>query len=141
MYKLPSLLLHSCSITCILIAIIGNKWNCGGLFTTCLEYFRTISLLLIIMFSIGIGLLFFSFILNFITICNESLDYNPTFVTIKLMILLIGSSSIFTALFIYMNHFDNERSRTLCTIGVMLAVQAVILNLFNCTSKQKQSYK
>ncbi|CAH8598940.1 unnamed protein product [Schistosoma turkestanicum] len=129
MIKTLSLILQPFSIGFIILALAINQWNCGGLFESCLQHYRTISILLIIFFILGTTLLTIAFLFDFITICSESLDLNSSYFTVRIVILLSGLSCIISAILIYYFQFDRQFSRSICTVGIVFAAQVAILNL------------
>uniref|UniRef100_A0A5K4F7T0 Uncharacterized protein n=1 Tax=Schistosoma mansoni TaxID=6183 RepID=A0A5K4F7T0_SCHMA len=129
MTKTLSLILQPFSIVFIIIALIINHWNCGGLFTTCLRNYQIITILLILLFFLGLILLTIAFILELVTICSESLDLNPTYFTIRFIILLCGLLSIISAILIYSLKMDRQFSRLICTIGIVFAIQVSLINI------------
>ncbi|KAH8869311.1 Cytoplasmic polyadenylation element-binding protein [Schistosoma japonicum] len=111
------------------IALITNQWDCGGLFTTCLQNYQTLSIILILFLCIGITLLIIAFILDLITICTETLDFNPSYATIRLIVLLIGLISICIAISSYTIQMKHQFSCLMCTIGIVFSVQVALINL------------
>ncbi|CAI2734871.1 unnamed protein product [Schistosoma spindalis] len=129
MTKTLTLVLQPFSIAFIILALVINHWNCGGLFTSCFRNYQTISILLILFFFLGIVLLTIAFILDLITICSESLDLNASYFTIRFIILICGLMNILLAILIYSLHLDRQFSRLICTVGIVFAVQVALLNL------------
>nr|AAW24934.1 SJCHGC08362 protein [Schistosoma japonicum] len=129
MSKTLSIILQPFSITFILLALITNQWDCGGLFTTCLQNYQTLSIILILFLCIGITLLIIAFILDLITICTETLDFNPSYATIRLIVLLIGLISICIAISSYTIQMKHQFSCLMCTIGIVFSVQVALINL------------
>ncbi|CAH8876035.1 unnamed protein product [Trichobilharzia szidati] len=135
--KTLSLILHSFSLAFIISALALDQWYCGGLFTSCLKHYQTVSTLLILLFCIGSGFLMIAFVLDTITVCSSSLDYNPTYATTRLVSLIIGLVSIFSAILIYSTQLDRQYSSFTCTLGIVFAFQVAILNLFGSQCIQR----
>nr|CAH8875752.1 unnamed protein product [Trichobilharzia regenti] len=121
--KTLSLILHSFSLAFIISALSLDQWYCGGLFTSCLKHYQSFLML--------------AFVLDAITVCSSSLDYNPTYATTRLVSLIIGLVSIFSAILIYSTQMDRQYSSFTCTLGIVFAFQVAILNLFGSQCIQR----
>ncbi|CAH8598955.1 unnamed protein product [Schistosoma turkestanicum] len=130
MSKTLSLILQPCSIGFIILALIMDKWYCGQLLTSCLQNYQSVTLMLMLCLSIGLAFLFVAFSLDLVTVCSRSLEINPTYATIRLVMLLVGIVGIFSGLTVYAVKLDQNYSQLICIIGIVLAGQVSLLNFF-----------
>ncbi|XP_018655609.1 hypothetical protein Smp_070370 [Schistosoma mansoni] len=130
MSKLLSLILQPIGIGFIVLGFSVDRWGCGKLLDSCLHYYKTVTIMLLLCLIVGMSFLIVAFSLDLVTIFSSSLNLNPTYTTIKLILSLIGVIGIFLGIFLYAIKIDRDYSQLICVIGIVIACQVALLNLF-----------
>ncbi|CAI2734870.1 unnamed protein product [Schistosoma spindalis] len=130
MSKLLSLILQPVGIGFIVLGFSLDRWGCGRLLDSCLRNYKTTTIMLMLFLIIGMSFLIVAFSLDLATIISSSLDVNPTFTSIKLILSLVGLTGIFSGILLYAIKIDRDYSQLICVIGIVLACQVALLNLF-----------
>ncbi|CAH8671099.1 unnamed protein product [Schistosoma margrebowiei] len=130
MSKLLSLILQPIGIVFIVLAFLVDRWGCGRLLDSCLYYYKTTTIMLMLCLIIGMSFLIVAFSLDLATIISSSLDFNATYNSIKLILLIVGLSGIFSGILIYAVKIERDYSQLICVVGIVIACQVALLNLF-----------
>lgn len=130
MSRLLSLILQPISIAFIVLGFLVDRWGCGRLLDSCLHYYKTATIMLMLFLIIGMSFLIVAFSLDLATIISSSLDLNATYNSIKLILLLVGLIGIFSGILICAVKIERDYSQLICVIGIVIACQVALLNLF-----------
>ncbi|VDP95279.1 unnamed protein product [Echinostoma caproni] len=120
------------AITCIILSVALDDWNCGSLFKSCLDRWRTITLGVIILFCLGLACLVLVFLMDLAHCCSTTLDLNASFTTTRLCALFLGLILLTTGLIVYTAEMGRQWSYLSGVSGVVFAVQGSILAFVTC---------
>ncbi|KAA3678275.1 uncharacterized protein DEA37_0004888 [Paragonimus westermani] len=126
------------SIAFILIGLVLNKWSCGGLFTSCLEWAKAPIISVISLMCSGLACLVCGLIMELINCCAPTLDYNPSYTTTRLTLILIGIGLIISGVVVFTASFDQQWSYLLTVTGGVFAVQVCVISIFNSQCARHQ---
>lgn len=121
----------------ILWSMIIEKWQCGGLFDSCYRHYKTMSVVLIILFISGFVCLGITFIIDLLSLCQKKFRFSLLCTTNRLIFLSIGTISTFVGILYYTIELNHQYSYLLIIAGTTLAIQTLLLNLstYKCTCR------
>ncbi|KAG5452913.1 hypothetical protein CSKR_107460 [Clonorchis sinensis] len=128
-------------VLCIIftiVALVSNTWVCGGLFSSCMNgKWRESAVAVGGMLVIGLTLLIFATICDFISFCCEDHARRPTFVLIRYTTLGIGVIMESSAMIIYTVKIGHHWSYFLGVAACVLAIQSGLMHVSAILSRKQ----
>ncbi|KAF6769408.1 hypothetical protein AHF37_12799 [Paragonimus kellicotti] len=127
------------SIAFILTGLVLNQWSCGGLFTSCLDWAKAPIISVISLICSGLACLVLGLVMELINCCAPTLDYNPSYTTTRLTLLLMGIGLVVSGVVVFTASFDQQWSYLLTVTGVVFAFQVCVVAIFNSQCARQQT--
>ncbi|TGZ61954.1 hypothetical protein CRM22_007716 [Opisthorchis felineus] len=128
-------------VLCIIftiVALVSNTWVCGGIFSSCMSgRWKESAIAVGGMLVIGLTLLIFATICDFISFCCEEHAKRPTFILIRYTTLAVGVITESSAMIIYTVKIGHHWSYFLGVAGCVLAIQSGLMHVSAILSRKQ----